>query len=73
MKAEGWSAKVKLSVVGVAVVLVLIVAFQNTDPMGVRILFWQLRMAKMAILAAVFVAGTIAGGLGTLAVRARRK
>lgn len=70
---EGLGAKVKFALVAAAVVLVLIVTFQNTDPMGVRVLFWQLRMAKMGVLFAVFVAGIIAGVLGSLALRARRK
>ncbi len=73
MKVEKWGMKVKLGAVTVAVVLVLIVAFQNTDPMDVRVLFWQPSMAKTGVLFAVFVAGKIAGCLGSYAVRARRK
>ena len=73
MKVEGLGAKMKLAVVAVAIVLVLIVAFQNTDKMVVRVLFWQLSMAKMGVLFVVFISGGIAGGLGSLALRARRK
>jgi len=73
MIGKGLAAKTKFAVVAAAVVLILIVAFQNTEIMVVRVLFWRLIMAKTVILFAVFVAGGIAGALVGAAVRSRRK
>ena len=73
MIGKGLAAKVKFAVVAAAVVLALIVAFQNTEIMVVRVLFWRLIMAKTVVLFAVFVAGGIAGALTGVAVRSRRK
>ena len=53
--------KVKLSAVVALIILVLIVVFQNRDPVATHFLFITFTMARAALLAITFLLGAVAG------------
>jgi uncharacterized integral membrane protein len=63
---------VKMALVIALVVLVLIVIFQNVEQASYRILFWQLRLPRIAFALLAFGAGALASGLTLLAARKRK-
>ncbi len=61
--------QVKWIVVGLLVTLVAIVAFQNWEQISVKVLFFDVRVAKFLLIVSVFFVGLLVGWL----LRKRRK
>ena len=53
--------KLKLYAAVALIILVLIVVFQNTDPVATRFLFITFIMPRAALLAITFLVGAVAG------------
>ena len=66
-------SKVKLVVITAVLVAVLIVIFQNTDPVETKLLFLQITMPRAALLATTLLIGFAIGVLfaGRLARKKR--
>ena len=60
--------KLKLSAALALVLFVLIVVFQNTEPVATRFLFITFTMPRAALLAITFLVGTVAGLLLSFAL-----
>ena len=64
--------KIKLYVALALILLVLIVVFQNTDPVATHFLFFTFTMARAALLAITFLVGAVAGILLSVALAKRK-
>ena len=64
--------KLKLFAALVLIVLVLIVVFQNTEPVETRLLFITVTMPRAALLAIAMLIGVAAGILVSLSLAKRR-
>ncbi len=49
----------------VVVTLVLIVAFQNSDEVGLSVLFWHFQVNKLAMILGLFLLGGVVGWIGS--------
>jgi putative membrane protein len=63
--------KLKLSAVFVLIVLVLIVVFQNTEPVETKLLFATVTMPRAALLAITMLVGVAVGILVALSLAKR--
>ncbi len=64
--------KVKLSAALALIILVLIVVFQNRDPVATHFLFITFTMSRAALLAITFLVGAVAGILLSVALAKHR-
>ncbi|MBN1832430.1 MAG: LapA family protein [Deltaproteobacteria bacterium] len=63
--------KAKLVAAFVLVVVLLIVVFQNTQPMETKFLFMSVTMPRAALIAVTFLIGLAVGVLAALSLAAR--
>jgi len=66
-----WKGQVRFAVALVLAVVALIVMFQNNEQATVKVLFWSPKMPRYILLAAVFLAGGVAGTALALLLRRR--
>ena len=64
--------RIRLGIVAVAVVLVLIVMFQNIEPVGYQVLFWEVSFSRLLALLIVFLTGAAVGAMAIAGLHARR-
>ncbi len=64
--------KVKLGIAAVVTIIVLIVVFQNTEPVMAKILFMQIAMPLFAFLLLTLAFGFGMGWLGCMIVRRKK-
>lgn len=57
------TSKLKLALAGLLLVFVLILVVQNQEPVSTEILLWSVEAPRFALLAFVFLAGTLTGYL----------
>ncbi|KPK62425.1 MAG: hypothetical protein AMK73_06115 [Planctomycetes bacterium SM23_32] len=66
-----WPRRVKVVAILAAVVLVLIVLFQNLDKTRLVLLFWEAQVPLVALMLIALGAGAVAGALLGLKLRRR--
>ena len=55
--------KVRVISALILTVVVLIVGFQNSEPVSVNLLFWHFSMSKLMLIVGCFLLGGLAGGI----------
>ena len=65
--------KVKIILAAILTLLVIIIAFQNTEIVTIQLLFWHLTLSRIVVLFVTFVLGALAGILGSYLFRASRR
>lgn len=61
--AKAAMSRARMVVLLVLVALLLILTVQNTQVVGIRVLFWQLQMSRVVLILLSAVAGFVAGYL----------
>ena len=67
-----WLKRTKLVCVAIAVVIVLIVLFQNKERAAFDILFWRLEAPQAVLLLGVFATGVLVGAFIARVLRRQR-
>ncbi len=67
------SQKVKLTLAAFGVVLVVIVALQNRQPVEIHVLFWRATVDRLLFIPGLFAMGIVVGLLVSWGWRRRRK
>ncbi len=65
--------KARVAFVLILTVLMVIIAFQNTEIVTIQLLFWSLTLSRILVLLFTFVLGAFAGILGGYLLRAGRR
>jgi len=65
-------ARVRLWFSGILGLLLLVVLFQNLGSTVISVLFWYWELPLIVVMAAFAAVGALLGGLGALALLARR-
>jgi uncharacterized integral membrane protein len=65
--------KTRLVLATILTMLVIVVAFQNTEIVTIQLLFWNLTLSRILVLFFTFLLGAFAGILGSYFFRASRK
>jgi uncharacterized integral membrane protein len=71
--ARRWLRRIKIGAVLTAIVLVLIVIFQNNEKATFYVLFWDAEMPRLLLPLAAFAAGGVAGAVVALYLARRRR
>lgn len=65
--------KARIIALGILVLLVLVILFQNTEPVTATLLFWKMEAPAVVVFSGMFLSGAIVGAGGVLLYGKRRK
>ena len=65
--------KTRVAIAAILTILVVVIAFQNTEIVTIQLLFWSLTLPSILVLLVTFVLGALAGIWGGYILRTSRR